>query len=93
MATDRDAYELDVTPARREMLEHVVRGRIYTWAGEPLRIGAQPQHERFSPEQLAAWRDLQRAGLVHGEHITGRGYRAADDWGLNPDANLKGRIR
>lgn len=77
----------------REMLEHALRGRVYTWAGEPLRAGADARNERFSPEQQAAWADLLAGGLVIRDSITERGYQAAQTWGLNPDENLKGRIR
>jgi hypothetical protein len=75
------------------MLEHALRGRIYTWGGEPLRKGAPADLERFAPEQRAAWTDLVRGGLVIRDGITERGYQAADTWGLDPDVNLKGRIR
>jgi hypothetical protein len=79
----------------REMLEHALRGRIYTWAGEPLRRGAPAVHERFTPELRAAWAELVRGGLVTSASasVTERGYQAADTWGLDPDVNLKGRIR
>jgi hypothetical protein len=79
----------------REMLEHAVRGRVYTWGGEPLRKGAPADLERFTPEHRAAWADLVRGGLVTSASasITERGYMAADTWGLDPDENLKGRIR
>lgn len=92
MKSTRDEYDLEQTPARRVMLEHVLRRRIYTWAGEPLRKGVEEGRARFDREHREAYRDLQRAGLAHGEHITGAGYRAAEDWGLNPDDNLKGRV-
>jgi hypothetical protein len=79
----------------REMLEHAVRGRIYTWAGEPLRKGAAAHAERFTTEQQAAWADLVRDGLVTSTSasVTARGYMAADTWGLDPDEHLKGRVR
>jgi hypothetical protein len=76
----------------REMLEHVVRGRIYTWAGEPLRRGVEEGHARFDREHRQAFVDLQHGGLVCGEHLTSTGYQAADTWGLNPDEHLKGLI-
>ena len=85
------------TLTHREMLEHAMRARIYTWAGEPLRRHHPASTERFTPEQRAAWTDLVNGGLVSPggsiASITERGYQAAETWGLNPDQNLKGRIR
>lgn len=83
---------IEMNQIHRMMLEHVVRGRIYTWAGEPLRKGAGAAFERFNREEREAFADLRRAGFVHREHITAAGYRVADAWGLDPDVNLKGRV-
>lgn len=82
MPTDRDAYDLEPSTERKTMLEQVLRGRVYTWAGTPLRKDVPAHEEAYDIAHTAAYKDLVRAGLVVGEHITGRGHRAAVDWGL-----------
>lgn len=84
MSTDRDAYELEETEARRHTLAQVLHGELGCPRGsDPVYIGPERAgvHPMIVPE---AYHDLVRAGLVIGEVITGRGYRAAEDWGLNP---------
>jgi hypothetical protein len=86
MPTDRDAYRLEASSERKAMLADVLAGQIYTWANIPLRKnagdGVAPHDEQYPPAMIKAFQDLCRAGLVNGEYVTGRGYRAATDWGL-----------
>lgn len=81
------------TLVHREMLEHLVYSRIYTWAGEPLRRGVEEGRARFDLEHRRAFVDLQHAGFVCGEHLTEAGRKAARAAGLNPDERLEGHPR
>lgn len=89
MSRDRDAYELEQTEARRHTLAQVLHGELGCPHGsDPVYIGRHRpgMHPMIVPE---AYRDLVRAGLVVGDVITGRGYRAAEDWGLEPDKHFR----
>lgn len=94
MPTDRDAYDLEQTPERVVMLGEVLHKQIYTWANIPLRKappdGVASHDEQYSPAMIKAFQDLGRAGLVIGETLTGKGHRAAVDWGLIREAKLHG---
>jgi hypothetical protein len=79
MATDRDAYDLTETPERRLVLGYVIDSKIHTWAATPISNATQQPLEE---PLIRAFHDLGRAGLVIGDVITGKGYRAALDWGL-----------
>lgn len=84
MTRDRDAYDLEQTDARRHTLAQVLAGELACPRGsDPVFRGVAPKgtHPLVVPE---AYHDLVKAGLVVGDVITGRGYRAAEDWGLNP---------
>jgi hypothetical protein len=86
--TDRDAYDLEQTDARRHTLAQVLHGELECPRGaDPVYRGTPPSgtHPLVVPE---AYRDLARAGLVIGDQITGRGYRAAEDWGLDPASHF-----
>lgn len=81
---DRDGYELEMTDARRHTLAQVLAGELTCPRGaDPVFRGKAPRghHPLIVPE---AYHDLVKAGLVVGDVITGRGYRAAADWGLDP---------
>lgn len=87
MSVDRDAYDLEETPARRHTLAQVLAGELSCPRGaEPVFCGKKipGHHPLVVPE---AYHDLVRAGLVIGEHITGKGYRAAVDWRLRKPAH------
>jgi hypothetical protein len=89
VSKDRDAYELEETPARKHTLAQVLAGELACpRGGDPVFRGTVPPgtHPMVVPE---AYRDLARAGLVIGDVITGRGYRAAQDWGLDPGAHFR----
>ena len=88
MSTDRDAYDLEETEARKHTLAQVLHGELSCPVGaDPVFRGKAPKghHPMVVPE---AYRDLARAGLVIGDVITGRGYRAAEDWGLDPGSHF-----
>jgi hypothetical protein len=79
MAKDRDAYELEKSSAAAAVLAMVLRKEIYTWSGTPI---SKRHDQPLSREHQSAYRLLANAGLVVGDVITGRGYRAAQDWEL-----------
>lgn len=90
---DRDAYDLEKTEARVHTLAQVLHGELACPRGaDPVFRGRAPKgvHPLVVPE---AYHDLVRAGLVVGDVITGRGYRAAQDWGLDPASHFGGRKR
>lgn len=91
MSKDRDAYDLEQTEDRKHTLAQVLHGELACPHGtDPVFVGKAPKghHPIVVPE---AYRDLVRAGLVIGDVITGRGYRAATDWGLNPEQHFRRR--
>lgn len=89
MPTDRDSYDLEQTPARKHTLAQVLHGELSCPRGaDPVFRGSAPSghHPMVVPE---AYHELARAGLVIGDVITGRGYRAAEDWGLKPETYFR----
>jgi alkylation response protein AidB-like acyl-CoA dehydrogenase len=75
---DRELTELEPNDARKAMLRMVIRGAIYTWAGEPLRYDNRP----LFPDAVQAFKELGHHGLIVGEHYTGLGRDMAVKWGV-----------
>lgn len=77
---DRDAYDLEPTPERREVLNFAVHGMLAVHGATT--IAHADLGLSFSPAHQQAYLDLARAGLLIGSDYTGKGHRAAKDWGL-----------
>lgn len=75
---DRELTDLTPNDNHRMMLGMVIRGEIYTWAGEPLRRDNRP----LPPGYVKAFKELGHHGLIVGEHYTGLGRTRAVDWGV-----------
>jgi hypothetical protein len=84
MPKDRDAYELEPNDHRRSVLAMAIEGSLITEGAMVLRGDGDDDGYAFRLEEpfQAAYRDLNRARLLVGTTYTGRGYRAATDWGL-----------
>jgi hypothetical protein len=75
---DRDLTALEPNDARKAMLRMVLRGEIYTWAGDPIRFDGRP----FPGGYVRAFKELGHHGLIVGEHFTGLGRETAVKWGV-----------
>lgn len=78
MSKDRDAYDLEPTADRKEVLRLAIDRNLATEGSKAIR---KPGFYLEDAGQQA-YRDLNNAGLIIGSTLTGRGYRAGQDWGL-----------
>jgi hypothetical protein len=78
MSKDRDAYDLEPSDDRKFVLSLALERELFTAGARAVDTDGKP----LTVECQQAYRDLNRAGLLVGTTYTGRGHRAATDWGL-----------
>jgi hypothetical protein len=84
-----EAPPFEQTKTRLAMLKEIVNGRIYAWAGHPIRKYAPPADELFEVPLLLAYFELVAAGYVVGENVTQHGFALAEEWGLRPQEHVR----
>lgn len=78
MSKDRDAYDLEPSEDRKFVLSLALERELFTAGARAVDTDGKP----LTVECQQAYRDLNNAGLIIGSTLTGRGYRAGQDWGL-----------
>jgi hypothetical protein len=82
MPKDRDAYELEPNSFRKAVLALAIEGDLHTEGGQAFSVDEDDFAYPLEGQFQDAYKELNRAGLLVGTTYTGRGHRAATDWGL-----------